>query len=185
MLVREQFIGEQFMDKQTNVLILIWKRGEKDTENFRKHNLDESDGRHVGHIIKELNGAFRKMFLNCGIASGLDEVTMMHGWIMGYLHHNQDREIYQKTIESEFSIRRSTVTTILQLMEKKGYIRREAVEGDARLKRIVLTKQGMEIAVRTKSMIDNMEKNLVEGISEEKLEVFFEVAEKLMANMNE
>lgn len=129
------------------------------------------------------------MFLNCGTAAGLDEVTMMHGWIMGYLYHNQDnhnqdREIYQKTIESEFNIRRSTVTTILQLMEKKGYIRRETVEGDARLKKIVLTAQGMETAARTESMIDDMERSLAEGIDEERLEVFCEVAEKLIANMN-
>ncbi|MDE7321252.1 MAG: MarR family transcriptional regulator [Lachnospiraceae bacterium] len=125
------------------------------------------------------------MFLNSGTKAGLDEVTLMHGWIMGYLHHNQDREIYQKTIESEFNIRRSTVTTILQLMEKKGYIRREAVAGDARLKRIVLTQQGMETAERTKSMIDNMEKNLTEGIGERELSAFLEVAEKLIANMSQ
>lgn len=166
-----------------DVLISIWKGGEQDTENYRKHNLEQSGGRHVGHMIKELNNAFRKKFVNCGTAEGLDEVTLMHGWIMGYLHHNQDREIYQKTIESEFNIRRSTVTTILQLMEKKGYIRREAVAGDARLKRIVLTQQGTETAVRTKSMIDNIEKCLTEGIGEAELAAFFEVADKLMANM--
>ena len=125
------------------------------------------------------------MFLTCGAAAGLDEVTMMHGWIMGYLYHNQGREIYQKTIESDFNIRRSTVTTILQLMEKKGYIIREAVEGDARLKRIILTELGAEIAVRTESMIDDMERGLIKDIDEEKLEIFFEVAENLMANMNQ
>lgn len=135
-------------------------------------------------MIKELNSGFRKMFLNYGTEAGLDEVTMMHGWIMGYLHHNQDREIYQKTIEMEFSSRRSTVTTMLQLMEKKGYIKREAVEGDARLKRIVLTEQGTEIAVKTKSMIDNMEKSLVNGIGQEKLDIFLEVAQNLLDNMN-
>lgn len=181
----KMLVYEQFSIKQTNILIVIWKGGEEDTENSRKRNFDESDGRRVGHIIKELNGEFRKMFLNCGTAAGLDEVTMMHGWIMGYLYHNQSREIYQKTIESDFNIRRSTVTTILQLMEKKGYIRREAVEGDARLKRIVLTEQGTEIAVRTDSMIDDMERNLIEGIDERKLEIFFEVAERLMTNMNQ
>ncbi len=176
---------EQFKGEQTNILYWLWKGGGYDTENCRRHNLDEADGRQVGHIIKELNGAFRKMFLNSGTEAGLDEVTLMHGWIMGYLHHNQNREIYQKTIESEFSIRRSTVTTILQLMEKKGYIRREAVAGDARLKKIVLTQQGMETAERTKSMIDNMEKSLTEGIGEKELAVFLEVAEKLLQNMGQ
>lgn len=74
----------------------------------------------LGSIIRGLHGAFSKKFMACGMAVGLDEVTLMHGWIMGYLYHNQGKAVYQKTIESDFNIRRSTVTTILQLMEKKG-----------------------------------------------------------------
>ena len=109
----------------------------------------------------------------------------MHGWIMGYLYHNQEQAIYQKTIESDFCIKRSTVTTILQLMEKKGYIRREAVEGDARLKQIFLTEQGAEIAARTQEMIENMENMVIEGIAEDKLAIFYEVAQKLVTNMNQ
>lgn len=143
------------------------------------------DPKKVGHMIRELNGAFKKKFINCGISAGLDEVTLMHGWIMGYLYHNQDKAIYQKTIESDFCIKRSTVTTILQLMEKKGYIRRTAVEGDARLKRIFLTEQGKEIAVRTKTMIDQMENSVIKGIEDDKLEIFYEVAQRLVANMNQ
>lgn len=139
----------------------------------------------IGKIIRELNSAFKRNFIACGMAAGLDEVTLMHGWIMGYLAHNQDRAIYQKTIESDFGIKRSTVTTILQLMEKKGYITREAVEGDARLKRIFLTDQGRETAARTKTMIDRMESSVLEGIGEEELEVFCQVARKLLSNMNQ
>ncbi len=155
--------------------------------------MDEFDGccrnmpdpRKIGHMIRELNGAFKKKFITCGMAAGLDEVTLMHGWIMGYLYHNQERAIYQKTIESDFYIKRSTVTTILQLMEKKGYIRRAAVEGDARLKQIFLTEQGKEIAARTKGMIEDMESTVIEGIAEDKLDIFYEVAQKLVTNMNQ
>ncbi len=139
----------------------------------------------IGKMIRELNSAFKKNFIICGTAEGLDEVTLMHGWIMGYLYHNQGREIYQKTIESDFGIKRSTVTTILQLMEKKGYIRREAVEGDARLKRIFLTEQGKETAARTKTMIEQIEHRVLEGIGKEELETLCKVVQKLLANMDQ
>ena len=43
----------------------------------------------------------------------------------------------------------------------------------------------METAERTKSMIDNMEKSLTEGIGEKELAVFLEVAEKLLQNMGQ
>ena len=139
----------------------------------------------IGKIIRELNSAFKRNFIACGTAAQLDEVTLMHGWIMGYLAHNQGKAVYQKTIESDFGIKRSTVTTILQLMEKKGYIRREAVEGDARLKRIFLTEQGKETAARTRMMIDHMEDSMLEGIEEDELEIFRRVAQKLLSNMNQ
>ena len=60
-------------------------------------------------------------------------------------YNNRDRDIFQKDVETEFSIGRSTVTNILKLMEKKGYIRREAVPQDGRLKRLVLLDKGMAL----------------------------------------
>ena len=71
-------------------------------------------------------------------------VTAMHGWILAYLYNSRDREVFQRDIERAFSITRSTVTNILQLMEKKGYIRRVSVPQDARLKRLILTDAGAE-----------------------------------------
>ena len=52
--------------------------------------------------------------------------------------------VEQRDIEREFSITRSTVTNILQLMERKGYIQRLSVPQDARLKQLVLTKEGIQ-----------------------------------------
>ena len=49
-----------------------------------------------------------------------DEITRKNGWIIGdYLASNRDKDIFQKDIEYNFSIRRSTVSGILQLMEKR------------------------------------------------------------------
>lgn len=79
---------------------------------------------------------------------GVEDVTIMHGWILGYLHRNTGRAVYQRDIERDFSITRSTVTNILQLMEKKGYILRESVPHDARLKRLIITPAGVEIHER-------------------------------------
>ena len=76
-------------------------------------------GEKIGRTIKMLNGAFKQKFIKCAAEAELDEVTLMHGWIMGYLYSNQDKNIYQKTIESDFNINRSTVTTILKLMEDR------------------------------------------------------------------
>ena len=45
--------------------------------------------------------------------SGVDEVTMMHGWIIRYLYENREQDIFQKDIEEEFNIRRSSAAVML------------------------------------------------------------------------
>ena len=62
---------------------------------------------------------------------------------------NQFHRVYQRDIEREFSITRSTVTNILQLMERKGYIQRQSVPQDARLKRLILTEEGVRVHEKT------------------------------------
>ncbi len=58
-------------------------------------------------------------------------------------------QVFQRDIEREFSITRSTVTNILQLMERKGYIQRQSVPQDARLKQLVLTEEGVRFHENT------------------------------------
>lgn len=79
----------------------------------------------------------------------VEQATPMHGWIIGYLYRHRDAAVFQRDIEREFSITRSTVTNILQLMERKGYIERQSVPQDARLKRLVLTEKGACIREKT------------------------------------
>ena len=81
--------------------------------------------------------------------NGVENVTPMHDWIMSYLFWHKDEPVYQRDIEREFSITRSTVTNILQLMERKGYIERLSVPQDARLKKLVLTEEGARIHEKT------------------------------------
>lgn len=76
---------------------------------------------------------------------GVDDMTPMHGWILGYLSRHQGEVIYQRDVEREFSITRSTVSSILQLMEKKGYIQRRGVPQDARLKQLVIAPAGLAL----------------------------------------
>ena len=82
-------------------------------------------------------------------ANGVEQATPMHGWIIEYLYRHRDEAVFQRDIEREFSITRSTVTNILQLMERKGYIERQSVPQDARLKKLVLTEAGIRFHENT------------------------------------
>ena len=82
-------------------------------------------------------------------ANGVEQATPMHGWIIEYLYRHRNTPVFQRDIEREFSITRSTVTNILQLMERKGYIERRSVPQDARLKKLVLTEEGVRFHENT------------------------------------
>lgn len=115
--------------------------------------------------------------------AGLDEVTMMHGWIIRYLYHNRENEVYQKDIEKTFSVRRSTVTNLIQLMEKKGYVRRESVASDARLKKVLLTEKGIACHEAIEQLVDRIEEELADGITEEELQAFYRIIQKITDNV--
>lgn len=107
----------------------------------------------------------------------------IHGWAINYFYENRDKNIFQKDFEEKFSIRRSTASNMLKLMEKDGYIKRVSVENDARLKKIVLTDKAIKIHTKICSDIAAREKRLRQGLSNEELESFFRITEKLKKNM--
>lgn len=57
----------------------------------------------------------------------------------------QNKSIFQKDIEHEFNIRKSTATNILRLMEKKGLIYKKVDQRDTRLKAILLTDKAIKL----------------------------------------
>ena len=137
----------------------------------------------IGFEIRRLDHMLGRNMQAHVRAAGIDEVTLMHGWIIRYLYTNQDKDVFQKDIEQYFSIGRSTVTNIIQLMERKGYIARESVEHDARLKKVVLTGKGIRNQEMLEDLVESLDTRLVDGITDEELYVFYSVIEKLKRNL--
>lgn len=137
----------------------------------------------IGFEIRRLDHMLARNLQAHVKTAGIDEVTLMHGWIIRYLYTNQDKDVFQKDIEQYFSIGRSTVTNIIQLMERKGYIARESVEHDARLKKVVLTEKGIRNQEMLEDLVESLDTRLVDGITDEELYVFYSVIEKLKRNL--
>lgn len=79
---------------------------------------------HIAPQVHKMDRSISKLLEARVKAEGLDEGTLMHGWILRYLYEHQDAEIYQKDIEKYFGICRSGVTNIIQALEKKGLVYR-------------------------------------------------------------
>ena len=138
---------------------------------------------HVGHQVHRIDRSISKLLEMRVKEEGLDEIALMHGWILRYLYEHQDKEIYQKTMETEFHMAKSTVTSILQAMERSGYITREGVAHDARLKKILLTEEGKKLYRDSEEYIRGVEKRIRGDIPQEDLDVFMRTVMQMEENL--
>ncbi len=139
--------------------------------------------RSVCFEFKVISNLIRREIDNSANKQYLDSLTGTNGWVIGYLIRNEDKDVFQRDLEDEFSIRRSTASTILKRMEKNGLIRREPVDYDARLKRLVLTEKSYEVHSMIMDDITTVEKKLICGLTEEELNAFFKTVGKLKLNL--
>ena len=68
-------------------------------------------------------------------------------------------------------------------MDKNGLITRSSVTSDARLKKLVLTEQGMELECRIHNRVQDMERMLSEDLTKAEREEFQAVLIKLSRKM--
>lgn len=115
----------------------------------------------------------------------LDNGTELHGAIIRFIMENNEKEIYQKDFEEKFMMRRSTASRMLQLMEKNGMISRISDEGDARLKKIVLTDKAIAKCHEMETFGKAVNVKMKRNISDTELINFFRVIDKIKANMEE
>lgn len=138
-------------------------------------------------ISRELRGLdnliLRYLDRNCGCAK-LSKVSCTNLWIIGYIAENIHKDIYQKDIENQFSITRSTASRVIDLMEQKGLVIREKVSHDARLRKLVLTEKALEIATEMDNGDRLLNERLCAGVDKQELEVFFRCIEKMKSNIS-
>lgn len=138
--------------------------------------------RRIGFEIRTLNNLIKR-YVQSARPAELDSSTGVHGWALRFFYENKDKDIFQRDFEIRFSIRRSTATNMLKLMEANGLIMRVSVDYDARLKKIVLTDKAVDIHKKIAKNIDATEKLLSRNIDDKELEEFFSTLDKIKANL--
>ena len=91
---------------------------------------------HFGRLLKQANNNMMRHFDHFAKRFGLTGNQMA---VIDFLMNHAEEEIFQRDIEHEFNIQRSTTTVLLQRMEKKGLIERHTSSKDARQKAVTLT----------------------------------------------
>ncbi|WP_342757502.1 MarR family winged helix-turn-helix transcriptional regulator [Kineothrix sedimenti] len=133
--------------------------------------------------IKSLNNQIRRYFERTAILENDANLTGMQYGILGFLAEQSSKtDVYQKDIEAEFNIRRSTASGMLKLLEKEGFIIRENDSGDTRLKKIIMSDRAKELNKVAKANMEKLQVLLTRGISDKEMEQFYATLKKISDN---
>lgn len=140
--------------------------------------------KHIGFEIRTLSNIIKRRFQEKARIKDLDGLTGMQLWIIAYIYkEGKDKEIFQRDVEKEFNVRRSTATGVLQLLERDGFITREPVVHDARLKSLKLTSKAIQAQETITNNINELEEQLACGLTPGEVDTLFNLLQKIKKNI--
>ena len=136
-------------------------------------------GRQIGHVShlfrRNIDNLIAEESKDCADGS----LTGRNFWVLRYLQDHPGEDVFQKDLEAAFKIRRSTVSRMMELMEQKGMLTRESVNGDARLKRLVLTGKAEAFLTAVSNGVERMEDEVRAGFTEKEYATMTSLLERL------
>lgn len=138
----------------------------------------------LGYRLKTLSNLMKKN-MDKHFGPHHNRATMMQTWVIGFvqLRKNKGLDTFQKDIEEEFSINRSTASEMLKLMSKRNMIERQSVDYDGRLKKIVLTDKSLDILEWMDQTIMQQHELLTKGLTTQEINDFMKIADKMIDNL--
>ncbi len=103
--------------------------------------------------------------------------------IIKYLNQNKDNNVNQKDLEEFIQNRKSTISCILDNMQKNNIIERVNSKSDGRSKYIKLTQKGFDLAKKFSDQQIYFDNMISKNISEDDLETFFKVTNQIKNNL--
>ncbi len=138
----------------------------------------------IGYKIRLLHNQLHKRMEAKKQENEKEPLTGMQRWTLGFLREHDGEDIYQKDIETEFSVSRATASNMLAVMERKGLLQREAVAHDARLKKLVLTEKARALVDRSEQDMRDMEALLSKGLSETEIKNLKKYLDQMLLNLD-
>lgn len=131
--------------------------------------------------LRDIDLAFSRVLNNRFMHLGLDVTPVQSRIIICILEH--DNLMCQKDLETLVSRNKSTLSSILDNLEKKGYVVRCEGENDSRKKMLTLTDKSLQ-AIKTLNDDKRIINELVsKGILDDEYNIFCGVLKKIKDNL--
>lgn len=103
--------------------------------------------------------------------------------IIRYLMININKEVCQKDLEIETKLNKASITGALDNLEEKGLVLRKQSLEDKRKNIIAVTDKSKKLIGIYETAVKEVDNKMIEGISEEELNTFLNVINKMNKNL--
>ncbi|OOM78180.1 transcriptional regulator SlyA [Clostridium puniceum] len=103
------------------------------------------------------------------------------GRTIGYISDHEG--IIQKDLADFFNKRGASITSMLQGLEKKGYIERRIPKDNEREKRVYVLPKGSELIDTFNSKFEEIENEITSSLSQEEIEILKKLLTKINKNL--
>lgn len=117
------------------------------------------------------------------IDSDIEKVKGPQAWALCFLYENQDRPVYMKDLQEYLSMRKSTVSKLVERMVNNNFITIELSEQDKRFKQILMTSKAKDNMHQIDKMTECLENTLVKNITKTEQEDFLKILDKIKQNI--
>jgi DNA-binding MarR family transcriptional regulator len=136
-----------------------------------------------GFYITQIKQIQSRIFEKLLKANDIDDLNGAQGRILFVLWQEDNLPIVE--LSNRTSLAKTTLTSMLDRMENKGYLRRVFDPADRRQTRIVLTEKATAMRDRYSLVSDQMKAIFYKGFSEEEITRFDHTLAKVLENLKE
>jgi len=111
-------------------------------------------------------------------------LNSQQGRMISYIADHEDEGLIQKDLEKVFQRRGASITSMIQGLEKKGFVVRRISPKDERQKLLSTTLKGKELIDEFDRLFEEIEASISVCLSPEELKEFYRLLTKVDKNMD-
>lgn len=134
-----------------------------------------------GFLITQIKQVQGRVFNSLLQKAGIEEFNGAQGRILYVLWQEDNLPIVE--LSRRTGLAKTTLTSMLDRMEAKGFLERAADRQDRRALRIVLTPKAKALSDKYQEVSDEMNRIFYENFTEEEMDIFERFLEKILKNL--
>ena len=134
----------------------------------------------MGKLISSTHNMMTKRFVQNAHEAGLD-ISLDQWMVLGPISYHKNAS--QKVLSDACLKDKTSITKIVNTLEKKNLVVRVSDQLDQRIKRIILTTAGKQLLTDAIPIMNKTREEVAKGISESDIEIFKDVLSKIISNL--